>query len=500
MSELHPSIWTQTVESPSFPSLNANCEVDVAIIGAGIVGVLSAWHLKNSCKTVALIDSHKALNGVTGNTTAKLTVSHGLIYHHLISKFGKESARLYSIANRDAIKWVEEFAIKESIDCDFKWSDLYLYAQSEDEYTQLKDEQEACQKIGLETSLVPHLSFKYPTNGGLIFKNQAEYHPLKFLTPIISKISGDGSFVFENTKATEVKHGDSCVITTDRGTISATNVIVSSHFPSYDPALYFARLVPFRDYAIAVELNEPVPELMSVSPGKGYTYRPVWDSLREKTLLIVSGENHRTGEGEDQNVHYQNLESFTRAHFDVKRIAYSWSSQDLNTLDKIPYVGKITGSDKLVYVATGFGGWGMTHGVVASKLLSDLICGVRNPFQDLYSPQRFDPVTSAPKFAAASVSTAKHLIGDRFKGVSHDEFSQVKPGEGEIVETKHGKVGAFRDAEGILHAVSVSCTHLGCILAWNNSENTWDCPCHGSRFDKDGSVLEGPAVKNLEKN
>ncbi|HSI21315.1 MAG TPA: FAD-binding oxidoreductase, partial [Verrucomicrobiae bacterium] len=390
----HTALWIASTTVPSYPELQEDITVDVAVLGAGIVGVLTAYLLKKEGRKVALIESHRALHGVTGNTTAKLTASHGLIYSHLVPKFGEKLAALYAKANMGAIEWVE--GMSKEIPCDFKREDLFLYAESDKELKDLEKELEASHACGLTTILEEDLDTNFPTKGALRFPNQAEFHPLKFLIPLLEKIPGSGSAVFEHTRALEVKEGSPCKVTTDKGVITAKDVVVATHFPIFDPAFYYTRLDPFRDYALAVSLNEPVPKPMYVGVSdSSYTLRT--QPSKKGDLLIIGGGSHKVGEGGDTKEKYQELEDFARKHFKVKEVAYSWSTQDNQTLDKVPYIGRISARSKRVFVATGFNGWGMAHGVVAAQLNTDLICGRKNEFADLYAPTRFKPVTSAPQ-------------------------------------------------------------------------------------------------------
>jgi Rieske Fe-S protein len=321
----------------------------------------------------------------------------------------------------------------------------------------------------------------------------AEFHPIKFLVPLLEEAVSRGCQAFEGTTVSEVDEHDVTTLKTLEGrTIRTRDVVIASHFPCFDPAFYYARLDAFRDYAIAVEMPNCLPA-MYVGSGEGYTYRCAGD------LLIVSGGNHKVGKNPDTEAQYKNMEAYVRDHFGLSNVRYRWSSQDCSTLDQVPYVGQISANADHVWVACGFAGWGMTTSVVAARLLTSLIRGENPPEADLYSPLRFKPLTSAPTLGEIVADSVRGLVGKRLVGGHNDEPEDLKPGQAEVVNTKEGKVGAYCDDQGVVHTVSAVCTHMGCILAWNNTERSWDCPCHGSRFDHEGNVLHGPAVSPLKK-
>jgi glycine/D-amino acid oxidase-like deaminating enzyme/nitrite reductase/ring-hydroxylating ferredoxin subunit len=489
----HLSLWIDTVQIPRFEELIEDIEVDVTVIGAGIVGVLTAYHLKEAGYTVALVESREVLEGVTGNTTAKLTAAHDLIYQHLVSQFGEDQATLYARANMNAIAWVEATAKHHKISCDFVRRNLYLYASTKKEAEEIEKEEAAARTAGLEVELLKKIDVPFPHKNALRIANQAEFHPLKFLIPLLNKIPGNGSAVYTHTRVTDVTEGDPCTVTTNRGTITSRYVVLATHFPIFDPGFYYARLNPFRDYAIAVTLDEPVPEDMYVSPDESYTLRSQGDEL------IIGGGMHKVGEGGDTTKYYQDLEEFAKKYYKVKEVTHSWSTQDNGTVDRVPYIGRISARAQSVFVATGFGGWGMAHGVVAAQLITDLINGKENPYEGLYSPLRFKPITSATELVKEGISTVQHFIGDRLAHGAKKKAASMKPGDAAILEIDGEKLAVYKGRDGEIHALSPICTHMGCTVAWNPAEESWDCPCHGSRFSATGEVLHGPAVKDLEK-
>ena len=486
-----------TCPYPSYGALQGDLEVDVAVVGGGIVGILTAARLKEAGLRVAVIESRQVAGGVTGYTTAKLTAVHTTIYSKLRKHFGEEEARLYAEANTRAIDWAEAQVRSRGIDCDFSRLPLTLYVDSADERDTLEKEYEAAGKAGLACELLSRADAPFPTAGALRFPNQAQFHIRKFLQPFIESIQGDGSAIFENTRALEVEEGEPCEVKTEWGTVRSRFVVLATMFPIFDPGLYWARLNVYRDYAMAVRLNGPMPSEMLVGAGETtYTYRTQPDTSGE--LLVVSGLHQKEGERSDLRQHYTKMESYLRQHFPVSEIAYYWSAQDYKTLDSVPYIGRISPSAKRAFVATGFDAWGMSTGIVSAELITDLILDRKSPYEDLYNPNRFKPTGSIGQLSENVANATKHLVIERISGAAKLRAETLNPGDGDILETEEGKAGIYKDEAGRLHALSPYCTHMGCQLSFNSAEKSWDCGCHGSRFTVDGKVIQGPAVKDLE--
>ncbi len=489
------SLWIATTPETNLEQMGGDVTVDVAVLGGGITGIATAALLKKAGASVAVVEADRIVKGVTGNTTAKVTSLHGLIYDHLISQFGEEKAQAYADAQQSAIEKIASLVQEHSIDCDFFRTDAYTYTEDEAELEQITAEVEAATKLGLPASFAERVPLPLPVKGAVRFSNQAQFHPRKYLLKLVETIPGGGSFVFEQTRALDIEQGEPCKVTTNRGVIRARDVVLATHFPFYDHAMYFSRMFPTRSYVLGCRLKGDVPEGMYVSPGvphHSFRNNPVEDGV----IFMVGGEHHKTGQGGNTNEHYQRLELYAREHFDIESIEYRWSTQDNNTVDKVPYIGKSTPTSDHVYVATGFGGWGMTNSHVAAMILTDLIQGRKNEWAETFDPNRFKPVTSAKDFVVENVDVAKRFFADRADAPDAEEEAPVQEGEGLVVEYDGEKV-ALCKVEGKVHALSAVCTHLGCIVSWNNAERSWDCPCHGSRFDFDGKVIQGPANKDL---
>ena len=490
------SLWHATTESLPRPTLEPEREFDVAIIGAGIVGIATAYALRNSGKSVALIEARNILGDVTGNTTGKLTSQHGIVYRHLIDTFGEDKARQYADAGEWALREVGRIAQIEGIECDYIQDTANVFAPTGEVREKIKDEVEAAVSLGLPASFIEDPQLPFATYGAIRFENQARFHPLKFLHGILKTAEAAGVQVFENTRVLEIAEGQRCEIQLEDGVVYANEVVIATNYPIHDSGLFVTRLAPYKSYAMAVDIDGELPEGMYISeeePVRSFRRQP----YQGRDILIVGGENHKVGQEDDALEHFSRLEAWARSAFNVKDVLFKWSTQDNWTPDRLPYIGRSPNRDR-IYLATGFGGWGMTNGVCAARIISDLMSDVETPWAEPFNPNRM-AWAAVPTIAKETVNAAKHLIGDRLSSVEADDLTEIAPGSAAIVQMDDERVGAFRDPDGRLHVVTSACTHWGCQLHWNNAETTWDCPCHGSRFDIDGSVLHGPAVKPLEQ-
>lgn len=492
------SFWISSTEQTNYPSLNEDIDVDVAIVGGGMVGITTAFLLKEEGLTVAVIEADKIIQGTTGYTTAKVTSQHDLIYDKIKTKMGEEKARQYAEANETAVRFIAQLIEEKNIDCDFSWQPAYVYTSSGKYVQKIENEVKAASSLGIKASFVKEIPLPISIKAAVRFDNQAQFHPRKYLLALAKEIPQSGSFIFENTKAVDIKRGNPFEVITDNGKkVTAKNVVVASHYPFYDVrGLYFARIYTERAYVLATQIKEKFPEGMYISaesPTRSLRSVPYED----KELVLVIGDSHKTGQGENMNSHYEALFNFANQVFTVEDVPYRWSTQDCMPLDDIPYVGQYIFYTPGLYVATGFRKWGMTNSTVSAMVLRDLITEGRSPWEDVYNPSRFTPVASAKNFIMANADVAEKFILGKISPVP--ENVKINPGEGKVIEIEGRKVGAYRDEEGNLHLVDITCTHMGCELRWNAAEKSWDCPCHGSRFTYDGNIVEGPTTKPLRK-
>jgi glycine/D-amino acid oxidase-like deaminating enzyme/nitrite reductase/ring-hydroxylating ferredoxin subunit len=491
--------WRDSVDLPSFSSLEEDVRVDVAIVGGGISGITTAYLLQKEGVKVALLEADALLNGTTGHTTAKITAQHGAIYNELIAHFGKKKAKLYYDATTDALHFIANLVKEENIDCDFSTEDAYLYTTTNRGVSKLEKENEAYKELGIEGEFVDSIPLKVPTKAALVMKNQAQFHPLKYLFYLVTKFIENGGKIFEHTVAVDIKDNPKPTVHTKNGAkVVAESVVVASHFPFYDGGLYFSRMYAERSYVLAAKVqHDECPDGMYLSvdsPSRSLRYTMV----DGEKLAIIGGEAHKTGQGIDTMYHYEALEQFAMDLFPSLNIEYRWSAQDLVTLDKVPYIGKMSRTHPNIYVATGYRKWGMTNGTAAALLISDLIQQRKNAYEMLYRPSRFVSDPSIRHFISQNTDVAKQLLQGKFdQNEKHPD--DVANDEAAVVSVNGKRAGAYRDHDGTLHVVDTTCTHMGCEVHWNHGEKSWDCPCHGSRFSYDGEVMEGPAKKPLTK-
>ncbi len=492
----HMSFWIDSTPETDFAPLGGDLSVDVAVLGAGITGVTAAASLKRAGKTVALVEAENVVGGVTGHTTAKVTASHGRIYAQLTQSFGEQGARLYAESNQTAIERIAALVEHEQIDCDFSRQPNYLYSISADDVASLREEASAAAAAGLPASFVTDVPLPFPVTGAVRFDNQVQFHPRKYLLHLTGSISGEGSYVFEHTRALAVQDGDPCRVTTDKGVVTAKDVIVATQLPILDRGLFFAKVHPYRSYVVCptIDPSKAPPGMFVSTESPTHTVRT--SPYGERALMIIAGEGHKTGQEERTEERYERLEEWIRTHFGVDSIEYHWSTQDYYSVDHVPYIGKLRRASRHVYVATGYNAWGLTTGTLAAQILVDAILGVPNSWAELYDSNRVKP-TSAKKFAEENINVAKRWIGDRLAPAKVKSVAELKPGQGAVLRVNGKQVAAYRDDQGRLKALSPVCTHLRCIVAWNPAERTWDCPCHGSRFNHDGQVVQGPAIHPL---
>jgi glycine/D-amino acid oxidase-like deaminating enzyme/nitrite reductase/ring-hydroxylating ferredoxin subunit len=488
------SFWMASTPATGYPEIKEDLEVDVAIVGGGIVGITTAYLLKKQGMKVAVIEADRILQGTTGHTTAKITSQHALIYARLKQQVGQELAQQYADANESAIHLIASTAAENNIDCDFSWRPAYVFAQSDKYMKDLEDEAQAACSLGIKASCMDHSPLPFSVRAALRFDDQAQFHPLKYLKSLARQIPGQDSHILERTTAVGIDEDSLAVITRQGQKVTAAKIIIASHFPFFDGGgLYFTKLNPLRAYIIAIRAQETLPEGMFInaeSPSRSLRSQ----SYEDGELILVAGESHQAGSGRNMNAHYQNLLDFAHGNFDVKEVLYRWSTQDYRTLDGIPYVGHLTSKSPHIYVATGFGKWGISNGTASAMVLRDLITKGDSPWAQVYNPSRFN-LTAAKTFVGLNLNVGKNLAAGKISRLP--EGVELSNGEGRAIQIDGEKYGAFRDDNGELHIVDITCTHLGCELNWNDAEQTWDCPCHGSRFNYTGEVVEGPAFNIL---
>jgi glycine/D-amino acid oxidase-like deaminating enzyme len=378
------SFWMKTCPATNFPTLERDLKVDTIILGGGIAGITTATLLKDLGHKVAIIEADRIVKEVTIGTTAKISVAPNMIYSNLIKNMGEIVAQKYANANVLALKKIADIVSNKKIECEFHRTPLYIYTESSENISKLKEEYDAAKKMGLPVSYTDDIPLPFGTEAAIMYDNQAQFHPRKYLLALADHLDGDGSYVFEQTRALSVKEGDIKEVITDKGTIKADRVVVSTHTPVYDPDKLINSLHPARSYVIGLYINSEFPDGMFVDFDPVHTFRT--SPTEEGTLIIVAGE-HSDLNVKDMNIYYERLETFALNHLDVKSIEYRWTSHDSASDDGLPMIGVISSPD--IYVATGFGFWGMNNGTTAGMIISDLIEGKKNNLVDIFNPLRF---------------------------------------------------------------------------------------------------------------
>jgi glycine/D-amino acid oxidase-like deaminating enzyme/nitrite reductase/ring-hydroxylating ferredoxin subunit len=491
--------WRDAINIPKYKKLAEDINVDAAIVGGGITGITSAYLLAKEGLKVALLEAGSILNGTTGHTTAKITAQHDLIYDEYLHHFGEEKSRLYYEANMSGLTFIKNTVNDYNIDCDFSEEDAYLYSVTYKCAEKIEQEYKAYEKLGINGELVKNIPFEIPTTAALVMKNQAQFHPLKYLAFLTKEFIKLGGMIYEQTTAINIEEDKrSTILTRDGHKVNCNHTLICSHFPFYDGlGFYFSRMYAERSYVLGVKTEKEFPGGMYLSVDE--TVR----SLRSTTingekLVLIGGESHKTGQGINPILHYNVLETFADDVLGIQEYLYRWSAQDLITLDKLPYIGRISAKHPNILAATGYRKWGMTNGTAAALLMRDIVMETNNPYEELYSPSRFNSDPSIKNFIVQNADVAAHLIEGKLD-LTYKKIDELKNDEGAVVRVNGKRAGAYKDLEGCIHLVDTTCTHLGCEVEWNDGDRTWDCPCHGSRFSIDGNVVEGPALQSLKQ-
>ncbi len=499
------SVWMDTAKVPLESSLAERVSADVCVIGAGIAGMSTAYLLALSGQSVVVLDDGAIGGGMTGRTTAHLVNALDDRYFELERLHGEEGSRLAAQSHTAAIDQVEAIVKEESIECEFERLDGYLFVPPRDSKNILEDELEAVHRAGLsEVERVERVPWEsYDTGAALRFPMQAQFHPLKYLAGLAKAIKARGGRIYTETHATEIEGGKQARIeTTGGGVVTADAVVVATNTPVNDLIAIHTKQAPYQTYVIGARIPHG-----SVTRGLYWDTPDPYHYLRIETVgkgaeaydvLIVGGEDHKTGQQNDANKRFAALERWTRYRFPkIDGIEYRWSGEVMEPVDGLAFIGRNPLDEKNVFIATGDSGNGMTHGTIAGILLTDLVLGRKNPWESIYDPSRIT-LKALPEFAKENLNVAVQYT-DLVVAGDVESADEVKPGRGAIISRGLSKVAVYKDPQGQIHELSAVCKHLGCIVKWNLLENTWDCPCHGSRYDALGKVIQGPANSDLSE-
>ena len=496
------SLWINTTEEfSSFDRLEKDTECDVCIIGAGLTGLATAYYLsKQGLKVVILEKAPSICEQTCGNTGAKITSQHGLFYNYLINTFGKDSALQYLNANNQAIQDIKNIVESENIDCDLINEDNYVYTTDENEIIKIKHENIAVNSLGFNSEFVTESPLPFEIKAAIKFPNQACFHPRKYCIGLLKSILKNNAEIHNNTNVIDIqKDFENYVVFTESNRITCKYAVIATKYPFINaPGFYFMKMYQSTSFYIAIRPNAEIFDGMYITSKEPiYSFRNAM--YNGERILLVGGNTLKTGIVSNLQDAYLPLENKARELYPNCEILFRWNTEDSVSLDKIPYIGTYSTFTPNLYVATGYNKWGMTSSHVAARLISDEILGIDNPNKEVFRATRFNPIknkaetTNLVKQAANSIALKKPIT-------PISSISEMKNDSGSIVEIDGTKVGIYKDTSGNIFAVNPVCKHLGCLLSWNNLEKTWDCPCHGSRYDFMGNNIYGPATKDLDKS
>lgn len=499
--QAHSSIW-QKVEIPFLPALGAHHECDVCVIGAGIAGLTTAYKLLRAGKSVVVLERDEIGGGETSLTSAHLASALDDGLGRLKRLHGKEGLRLALASHAAAIDEIERIVNEEKIDCEFQRVSGYLFLEEDNEaeraelFAEAKHAEEAGFK-GLSIHDRVPTSF-FETGLCLEFPRQAQFHPLQYLNGLTQAVLTLGGKIFSHTEANEVTGGNPARVTTDRGfQITAGAIVVAANVPFNDRVTMHTKMAAYRTYCVGLQsTTAPTTPALYWDTADPYHYVR-WEQDGEDSILVVGGEDHRTGQDTDED-HFAKLQTWAKERLGVDgKIVYAWSGQVMEPTDGLAYIGRNPGDEENVYIVTGDSGHGLTHGTIAGMLLTDLILGKENEWGALYNPARISILSLDTFFREAVQSTAPY--SDWVDGGNVSSSQEIPRGEGAVVREGLQKIAVYKDSFGRVHCYSAVCPHLNGIVRWNSTEKTWDCPCHGSRFDKTGNVINGPAANGLRE-
>jgi glycine/D-amino acid oxidase-like deaminating enzyme/nitrite reductase/ring-hydroxylating ferredoxin subunit len=492
------SLWQDSVEDyRSANKADHSLLYDVVIVGGGITGITSALLMQNAGLKCLVLEAKGLCFGTTGGTTAHINTLLEVPYSTIEKKFSKEKAKLVAESVTEALNTIKGFVGKYDIDCEYEDTTATLFAKTDKQKDELEKISQATNDAGIANKYVNKISIPIKFLKAIQVSTQAKFNPVRYVYALAEEFEKAGGVIVQQCFVTHADENENVDIETTKGKFKARFLVYATHIPPGINLLHF-RCVPQRTYAMAVTLNNNnYPDDLLYDMYDPYHYYRTQDIDGTK-YFIVGGEDHKTAHEDNQEYCFLRLESHIRKYFDVKEIAYKWSSQFYESPDGLPYIGQMPGHEK-IYVATGFGGNGMPYGTASAILLTKILTNQDSPYRELYDPNRLKPVAGFSSFVSHNVDVVKQFASKMFSGEQLHQLAELATGEGKIVEFEDEKIAIYKDEQGKVHALSPTCPHAGCEVKWNNAELTWDCPCHGSRFSYDGKVMNCPTTKELSK-
>ncbi|WP_411273630.1 FAD-dependent oxidoreductase [Daejeonella sp.] len=471
---------------------------DCIVIGAGITGITTGLTLRNAGKKVIIVDAHNSGFGTTGGTSAHINTFADTTYKEAESAFGEDGAKLFAGAINSGFKIIQKNIESYNVQCDFETKPGYVYAEDEDQVKQLEDLYEGTANVNVPISYVDKIPVPIPFKKAVLLPGQAQFHPLKYIQSLLKEYITAGGIIVEGTKIEDIKTvGGIHSAVSGKKIYRSENIIYATHIPPGINIFSF-RCAPYRSYVLAVKLKSGAyPNALVYDMQDPYHYFRTHE-IEGEELLLIGGNDHKTGHDDPEKA-FDNLEKYVRKHFNISSVKYRWSSQYYIPVDGLPYVGQIPFYAPGIYCATGYNGNGMMLSSVSAEILADTILGNQHPYAELFSPSRIKPVDGFTEFVKENADVVYHFIADRLSVHETDSLKRLKPGTGKVIKLDGRKVAAYRDEQGKIHALNPVCTHAACIVNWNAEEKSWDCPCHGARYDIEGRVLNGPAERDLAK-
>ncbi|HZN30424.1 MAG TPA: FAD-dependent oxidoreductase [Xanthobacteraceae bacterium] len=474
--------WTATAPHTSYPPLSGSAGADVGVIGAGIVGLTAAYLLASAGLSVAVVEALRVGRQVTGRSTAKVTSQHSLIYRHLIETRGIDQAQHYAEANRSGARQICDWVIELGIACDLESKAAYAYASDPARRDEIAAEAEAARRVGFDAEVLDRAPLPFDTAAALRFPDQAQFNPAKYLVGLALAVEAAGGRIFENTRVTAIDRGRRWRVTAADGVLDVEHVVVATNFPFTGPVEYDRSTQPRGHTAMAFRARDTaaIDGMFIGIDEPRHSLRMGRDN--EGLLLVVLGPSFKTGQERDVASRFRDLDRWVHKNLPVGETVWRWFNEDYDTADRVPFVGAPSNKAPGFYIATGFNGWGISNGTAAGMLMADQIRGRSNPWANLYAPARPSPKNF-------------NKGGESPSGIA--SIAELAPGEGGVIKHGKQKLAVWKDDNGQPHALSATCTHKGCTVTWNSAERTWDCLCHGSMFNADGTVIHGPAVMPL---